>query len=240
MSKQRANDEFNPWPPFVDIFASVILVMILFLLITIVNIAYYSQFKFKRSFTGLEVAEDPDHKILIERTVEGQTKERADSPPVVEARIIQPTTEKETSKAQVNEVKEQAQKQLQEQAEPKTESDIGIENAKEKEKIMVLDKEVVIIFFDTHLFFGEEAKSKIKQFIHKCLKNNPEAKVRISAGEPQKVVSNTVRKQISLGRILTLKSLVMKEGYNKNQIKLDLFKRSKLVHEFGYIKIEQL
>ena len=48
MAKKRA-EEFNPWPPFVDIFSSVILVLLLFLLITIVNIAYYAQFKFKVS-----------------------------------------------------------------------------------------------------------------------------------------------------------------------------------------------
>ncbi|MDD3505073.1 MAG: hypothetical protein PHX65_00785 [Sulfurimonas sp.] len=44
--------EFNPWPAFVDVFSSVILVMLLFLLITIVNIVYYAQFKHKVSYTG--------------------------------------------------------------------------------------------------------------------------------------------------------------------------------------------
>jgi len=58
MSK-RCQEEFNPWPPFVDIFASVILVMLLFLLITIVNIGYYAQFKHKISYTASVETEAP-------------------------------------------------------------------------------------------------------------------------------------------------------------------------------------
>ena len=56
---KRCPEDFNPWPPFVDIFASVILVMLLFLLITIVNIGYYAQFKFKTSHTASVVTKEP-------------------------------------------------------------------------------------------------------------------------------------------------------------------------------------
>ena len=56
---KRCPEDFNPWPPFVDIFASVILVMLLFLLITIVNIGYYAQFKFKTSYTASVVTKEP-------------------------------------------------------------------------------------------------------------------------------------------------------------------------------------
>ena len=56
---KRCPEEFNPWPPFVDIFASVILVMLLFLLITIVNIGYYAQFKHKISYTASVITEAP-------------------------------------------------------------------------------------------------------------------------------------------------------------------------------------
>jgi len=51
MSK-KCIEEFNPWPPFVDIFSSVILVMLLFLMVTLVNLGYYSQFKFKITHSG--------------------------------------------------------------------------------------------------------------------------------------------------------------------------------------------
>ena len=49
---KKCVEEFNPWPPFVDIFSSTILVLLLFMLILIVNLGYYAQFKFKVSYTG--------------------------------------------------------------------------------------------------------------------------------------------------------------------------------------------
>ncbi len=49
---KRCDEEFNPWPSFVDIFSSVILVMLLFLLVVLVNLGYYAQFRYKISYTG--------------------------------------------------------------------------------------------------------------------------------------------------------------------------------------------
>jgi len=51
MAKKRV-EAFNPWPGFVDLFASVIMVVLMFMLVLIVNISYYSQFKYKVSYTG--------------------------------------------------------------------------------------------------------------------------------------------------------------------------------------------
>lgn len=45
-------EPFNPWPGFVDLFASVIMVVLIFMLVLIVNITYYAQFKYKLSYTG--------------------------------------------------------------------------------------------------------------------------------------------------------------------------------------------
>lgn len=44
---QEKVEPFNPWPGFVDLFASVIMVVLMFMLVLIVNISYYSQFKYK-------------------------------------------------------------------------------------------------------------------------------------------------------------------------------------------------
>ena len=48
----KIEEEFNPWPSFVDIFSSVILVLLLFLLVVLANLGYYMQFKYKVSYTG--------------------------------------------------------------------------------------------------------------------------------------------------------------------------------------------
>jgi hypothetical protein len=49
---KKTVEPFNPWPGFVDLFASVIMVVLMFMLVLIVNITYYSQFRYKISYTG--------------------------------------------------------------------------------------------------------------------------------------------------------------------------------------------
>lgn len=51
MAKKRV-EPFNPWPSFVDLFASVIMVVLMFMMVLILNITYYSQFRYKISYTG--------------------------------------------------------------------------------------------------------------------------------------------------------------------------------------------
>ena len=49
---QKFEEEFNPWPSFVDLFSSVILILLLFLLVVLANLGYYAQSKDKTSYTG--------------------------------------------------------------------------------------------------------------------------------------------------------------------------------------------
>jgi len=78
----RCLDEFNPWPSFVDIFSSVILVLLLFLLVLIVNIGYYAQFKFKVQYDG-SIATDKvvlmDDSERIEVDIKSDKEEELDS-----------------------------------------------------------------------------------------------------------------------------------------------------------------
>ena len=50
--RKKQIEPFNPWPGFVDLFASVIMVVLTFMLVTLINITYYSQFKYKVGYTG--------------------------------------------------------------------------------------------------------------------------------------------------------------------------------------------
>ena len=54
----KCEEEFNPWPSFVDIFSSVILVLLLFLLVVLANLGYYAQFKYKVSYNGSIATDD--------------------------------------------------------------------------------------------------------------------------------------------------------------------------------------
>jgi len=63
MAKKCPPKEFNPWPAFVDLFSSVILVLIFFILFIIVLLAYYMQFKF---------IETDANKVVVESKKFGQ------------------------------------------------------------------------------------------------------------------------------------------------------------------------
>jgi Flp pilus assembly protein TadG len=69
----RCEEEFNPWPAFVDIFSAVILVLMLFLLVTLVNIGYYAQFKYKIQYTGTVAT---DELILQDTTKKVELEEQ--------------------------------------------------------------------------------------------------------------------------------------------------------------------
>ncbi|MDY0117529.1 MAG: hypothetical protein RBR59_08135, partial [Sulfurimonadaceae bacterium] len=73
MAKKRI-EPFNPWPSFVDLFASVIMVILMFMLILIVNITYYAQFKYKISYTGTVAINQIITKPVV--TIDINTKEK--------------------------------------------------------------------------------------------------------------------------------------------------------------------
>ncbi|MCK9490495.1 MAG: hypothetical protein M0Q24_00275 [Sulfurimonas sp.] len=66
MAKKRV-EPFNPWPSFVDLFASVIMVVLMFMLVLIVNITYYSQFRYKISYTGTVAIKEMTIKPLVSK-----------------------------------------------------------------------------------------------------------------------------------------------------------------------------
>jgi hypothetical protein len=57
MAKNTCNKEFNPWPSFVDLFSSVILVLIFFILVIVTLLAYFMQFKYKKTDANKIVVE---------------------------------------------------------------------------------------------------------------------------------------------------------------------------------------
>nr|WP_321265553.1 hypothetical protein [uncultured Sulfurimonas sp.] len=77
MAKKRV-EPFNPWPGFVDLFASVIMVVLMFMLVLIINITHYSQFRYKISYTGtVPITKDPIKPIESEAQTEVKIKQTA-------------------------------------------------------------------------------------------------------------------------------------------------------------------
>ena len=217
MAKKRA-EEFNPWPPFVDIFSSVILVLLLFLLITIVNIAYYAQFKFKVSYTGTIATTEI---INSSAPTKAQIKEKN-----LEMKIEDPIDEQKD----IGEI-ETVGKDLSRIFEDET----------TKQATISTDDYLVVNFGSDGIKLDDPIIVQIKDFIVKSKVKYPKHIVRISAVDPTNQISATVMKQISLARTLNVRNFIRSLNYEIKDVQVDLLKPSSLnienKNDFGYLII---
>ncbi len=216
---KKCEEEFNPWPPFVDVFSSVILVLLLFIMVTIVNVAYYMQFNSKTSSEAstksatdnLQAGMDTTDMITIAK----QEKPKLDS-----AGNDSLFT---GGKAEGNGLSTNASKENQE----------GQSAQKGK-------GELLVAYHDKKIFNTAKIKSDIKAFIQKEKKKNPNAKFEISVAQPTKILGTTLPKQISLGRALNVKNLLKKVDIKPANITLKMHKNRDEKYDFGYVKIKVL
>lgn len=203
---KRHLEEFNPWPAFVDIFSSVILVLLLFVLVLIVNLGYYMQFKYKVSYIGSVTVSD----VLNNSNTTSQT-----------------TITKNTASS---EVETKAEKLVQELSGDGVNSKKDIdspgvtlqkkEDNDSKQTVLDKDKYIVITFADTEKFVDDKSNMAIKTFIENAKRNYPGQEIHISAIDSTQNLSVTAAKQVTLARLVGTKSLIVTQGYDKNEVKI--------------------
>jgi hypothetical protein len=235
---KRCPEDFNPWPPFVDIFASVILVMLLFLLITIVNIGYYAQFKFKISHTASTITKEP---IVSEEqtkvtTVQPECKpapvkqeEIPDEKAISFHKILAPAFENANNSlfsggtSQGNAVSYAANK-----------------NQKEFTNQKAIKKELTLTieFKDKEIFLNSAITRKIKLFVADINRRSKRAEFMLYVSDPKNIISSTLSKQISLGRVLNVKSTIKRANIKLKNIKLNLQKEYPSNNSYGDIIIK--
>ncbi len=193
---KRCEEEFNPWPPFVDVFSSVILVLLLFILIMVVNIAYYAQFKFKVSYTGtvptseviLSQQESVKQKLTIKEEVE-EVQEKTETGDIQSAG-------KDLSRIYEDEVTKQG--------------------------ITTTEDYMIINFGDDEIILDNPTIVSVKEFIAGMKKKYPRHIVKISTVDPKNQISATVMKQISLSRTLNVRNLIRQLDYDIKDVQVDL------------------
>jgi len=235
---KRCPEEFNPWPPFVDIFASVILVMLLFLLITIVNIGYYAQFKHKVSYTASVVTEAP---IQSEDQSKVQPTKQECSP--IKSVEEEPTKDtdfsfhKITTAVTVNGISSlfeggKSAGNAISYAADKDKKEFTEQNAIQKDLTLTVD------FEDKEIFINSKIKRKIKLFLNKIKRRSKRTIYTIYVSDPTNIISSTISKQISLGRILNTKNVLKKSDISLKNIRLNLQKEIPSHNRFGTITIK--
>jgi len=208
---KKCEEEFNPWPPFVDVFSSVILVLLLFVLVMIVNVAYYMQFNSKVSSTSssksitnnLQQGVDPTKLITLKKNiiqVESDTSNKAMF---------------KGGKSEGNAIS-------------------AVKTKKEYSQKVVSDSNSLLIAYDKkEIFVTSSIKSKIKSFASK----NKNSKVILRIANSSKIISKTIAKQISLSRVISIKNILTKNGINLNNIKIELSNKIDPKYPAGYVKI---
>lgn len=254
---KRCEDEFNPWPSFVDIFSSVILVMLLFLLVVLVNLGYYAQFKYKVSYTGSIATDD---LILNDNPSEAKKKEDINQ----EQKDSQSNNQESTSQSQ-SQAQEQKIQQLQQEiirirktieqrlVKAKEEKhaeleaggidvkDVKDDDNESKQVIYESDDYFIVTFKSNEIFFDNAITKKLKLFIDSMKSKYKNHQILITAADVKGRASATVAKQISLARSIGARNLIRKLGYKKKDVRIDLLASTKIKEkvneENGYLVI---
>lgn len=244
----RCEDEFNPWPSFVDIFSSVILVMLLFLLVVLVNLGYYAQFKYKVSYTGSIATDD---LIVNDNPSEGTVKMYQEQVPT-QAQVQ--TQNQSQSIAQMQNEIIRLRKTIEERtvkAKEKEESEIeaggiDVKDRKDddndtKQQILNVDDYFIITFKGDEIFFDNAITKQLKVFLAEVKEKYGKHQVLINAADVQGRASATIAKQISLARSIGARNLIRKLGYEKKDVRIDLLSstevKEKINKQNGYLVI---
>ena len=225
-----SDGEFNPWPAFVDIFSAVILVMLLLLMVVLANLGYFSQFKYKVSYSGAVSSDDiirNNNRTTEEDVVSSQSSSSAAA-----------VTNSDKNVQIINEQKQMIlalQKQL--SADPNnTKSAKGSdevespginvadkrEDTTEVQKLVTAEEYIIVNYKADELFVDDVISKKIKEFLEKAKSKYKTFQIIIYSSDIKDQLSSTIAKQISLGRTMSVRNLIRKFGYDKKDIKIDL------------------
>ena len=226
----KIEEEFNPWPSFVDIFSSVILVLLLFLLVVLANLGYYMQFKYKTSYTGSisnsELIGSPSSTTTSETTQTSSSAANGTNPNSdLNIQIIQ--EQKQMILALQNQIAVDPTALKSAKGTDEVDSaGINIANKKEDtteiQKMISTDEYFVITYKADELFVDDIISKQLKDFLNKVKGKNADHQIYIYSSDTKNQLSATIAKQISLARTMSIRNLIKKFGYEKKDINIDL------------------
>ena len=226
----KIEEEFNPWPSFVDIFSSVILVLLLFLLVVLAILGYYMQFKYKTSYTGSisnsELIGSPSSTSTSETTQTSSSAANGTNPNSdLNIQIIQEQKQMILTLQNQIAVDETAMKSAKGTDEAIS-AGINIadkaEDTTELQKMITSDDYLVITYKADELFVDDAISKQLKDFLSKAKSKNASHQILIYSSDTKNQLSATIAKQISLARTMSVRNLIKKFGYEKKDINIDL------------------
>ncbi|MGE4398972.1 MAG: hypothetical protein AB7D29_05545 [Campylobacterales bacterium] len=211
------NGEMNPFISYVDLFSSVILVLLLFVLIMFVNVGYYMQFNSKdaKSQTEQNTTIDPTQVLQRQEVKKEDFKEK-------EKVVSTPEETNNTSPVQGGE----------------TEGNTITKKTERTAAAEFKEQDMMVVFKNNEYFLSKDTVRQISEAMDRILKNKPNAVFYISVGDSKKLISSTQTKQVSLGRVLSIKNSLDAIPTLKNKIKVNYKQPELSGYDFGFLKIE--
>lgn len=207
---RKVVEPFNPWPSFVDLFASVIMVVLMFMFVLIINITYYAQFKYKIAYAGtipIKIIEENTQNIKKVSTLE-------DTPKKIDE------LEKKEKEAIAG-------------------MDLTIKDSNlTRQENIIYEDWMTIKYLDKEVILDPQSVKEIETFLENAKAKYGNHFISIYSNEPKDQVSASVSKQIALSRTLNVRNLIRKKGYKDEDVVVRLKEKipdSKLVdHIPGY------
>ena len=234
----KCEEEFNPWPSFVDIFSSVILVLLLFLLVVLANLGYYAQFKYKVSYNGSIATDD----LIVKKS-----SSNSGSNPNSDLNIQIIKEQKQMILALQNQLNSDPINVKSAKGSDEVESP-GIDVADKKEdstevqKMITAEEYLIITYKDDELFVDDVISKQLKDFLAKAKSKYQTHQINIYSSDIKDQLSSTISKQISLARTMSVRNLIKKFGYEKKDIKIDLASKPEIKETIdaknGYLVIK--
>ena len=183
--------EMNPYIAYVDLFSSVILVLLLFVLIMFVNVGYYMQVNAKK--TGRAVENNPMATVKVEP--QGMM-----APP---KEIVQDEKAKVKTDERLKE----------------DENNTIVRTTEKSTDIEYKEGDLMIVFNNNEYLINKRSIAEVATTVKKILKTKPNAKFEISVGDSKKIISSTQAKQVSLARVLSFKNELNKVPELKDRVR---------------------
>jgi hypothetical protein len=225
MAGGGGSDEMNPFISYVDLFASIIMVLLLFVMIMFVNVGYYMQFNSKdRAKSDVNATEEKPKPVEpVVSQIEMKKKDDVKRI-VIENPIIQTVTKdlNNTTPVQGGEVN-------------------GNTIGKRSDKFAKADfkpEELLISFKNNEYFLDKDVTQQIADFMKQKLQSNPNVNFYLSVGDSSTILSSTQTKQVSLGRVLSLKNALQKMPELSDKVKINYKQDNSIKYQFGYLKID--
>jgi hypothetical protein len=230
-------DDINPYVAFVDLFSSVILVLLLFMLIMFVNVGYYMQFTSKGNKDSAIETDGELNKTAVElmkQQIIAEAQKQIKAEPKAEPTPAAPTP------PQPKVVQQSKPKETTESNDSKAVSNTNTISREEKTTASTdfKENELIIAFKDNEIFLTEEVLSKVINAIETAIRGKPNAIATLSVGDSVKIISTTQAKQVSLGRLLSIKNSLNKAEHLKNRVKISYKQEQGRNYEFGFVKID--